>query len=169
MPHTPYLLVKPDAPILHKTHCCGIFEIDYLSKAPTPLDVFKTIVYDLFKGAAGIGTPATDNYAARIVIFSGTVGDMYFTSHDGGRKDNYGQAFADFLTANDLGSVVVTPVVNNWTKNNIQMWAWTPNHKKLWKFLETNNITYLTPFARVEIIEEIEEEDDIIYGEDSED
>ena len=51
------------------------------------------------------------------------------------RNDNYGQAFADYLRANKLGTVTASEPRVSFSKNTIQMWIWHPDYTELWKFL----------------------------------
>lgn len=142
MPHVNYLGDKyPDGPVAHKSHCCGAMEIDCLGKAASPLAALIALGESLFKGSNGSLYLTSPDRAARIVMFTGTVGTKnYLGSHDGKNTSDYGQAFADFIVANNFGEVVSTKSVHNWTANSIKMWAWTPNHDTLWPFLTDHGL-----------------------------
>lgn len=139
MPDSPYVplhnvqvRVEPDPParkkvvtILHATHCCALGEIDNLSASETPKAAFDAILVYLF----GNEKP--------FVIFSGVVkigADKKITSmfHPTPREDNYGQAFADWIVENDLGTVMASPeAVNPSGGNTVRIWTWTVNHTKV--------------------------------------
>lgn len=102
---------------LLSTRCCALGEIDYLSHSNTPEEAFCAIRSNLI-----FGKPA-------MVIFTGVV-ERRVADHASGRKDNYGKAFADYLTKNRLGTVYrgIRPVRNYHTGNKVKVWVWIPNH-----------------------------------------
>lgn len=111
---------------LVETSCCAMKEIDNLSHAKTPEAALAGIRHDLHWDR-----PA-------FVIFTGVV-KRRVADHASGRKDNYGKAFADYLTKNKFGTVYrgVRPVRNHHTDNHVKVWIWVPNYSKLKKVLES--------------------------------
>jgi hypothetical protein len=99
---------------IHTTRCCGIREIDKLGTYSTPERALRAIVrHELFD----VDTP--------LYLFTGVslrrVEDHTYVS----RTDDYGQALADYITANRLGTVVVSPeVLNPHSGNCIKAWIW---------------------------------------------
>lgn len=150
--------VVPTAPVLHKTHCCGIMEIDYLGKAKAPIEALKAIAPSMWLGAS-VDPYDNGRHAPRFITFSGVTNKVFGGAHDGPRKDNYGQALADYIVNNNLGVVTASPEAENWTRNTIKLWVWTPDYKAVWPYFDANGITY-KPEPRVEEEVEIEVEDD---------
>lgn len=111
---------------LVETSCCAMQEINNLSHAKTPEDALAGIRNDLHRDR-----PA-------FVIFTGVV-KRRVADHASNRKDNYGKAFADYLTKNKFGTVYrgVRPVRNHNTDNHVKVWIWVPNYSTLKKVLES--------------------------------
>lgn len=121
---------------LHKTQCCGVAELNNLSSAEGPLDALKDLVEPLKNYLpAGCGIP----HPPVFVIFTGTTKTID-KKHAGGRCDNYGQAFADFLVNNSLRDVVASGERVNLTGNTLRLWVWHPNYSHLWSFLVRHGI-----------------------------
>lgn len=123
MPHIEYKTV-PTKTVVHKTHCCAVLEIDYLSISKTPLEAMKML--SPYIGNAG--TPA-------FLMFTGVVGEREFRcSHDGSKPTDYGPNFANFIVENGLGVVTTTEPRRNWTRNMVQVWIWSVDHTAFSRF-----------------------------------
>lgn len=124
------LLTAP-ATCLVRTKNCGIAEIDYLSMSASPLAALQTLAPAL---RYGITWPYVNGLQKGcyfpFITFTGVV-----TPRDPIRHENYGQAFADYLTEHNLGAVVTLPGRLNWTGNMIQIWVWRPDYDVIWALL----------------------------------
>lgn len=111
------------------TGCCGMIELDNISQAATPKDVINSrVVRD------------TLLYSKQypLVLFSGVV-KRVAADHASSRKDDYGQALANFIAENKLGAVVRSQsAVNPVTQNKIAAWVWTPDHNALFTWYMNN-------------------------------
>jgi hypothetical protein len=131
---------------LQRTKNCGIAEINLLSIMKGPLEALQALrpalesgitwpmnpdgtVYPVAAGSLrkGLGFP--------FLIFTGVIptpGQIL----EGAK--NYGQIFADYITAKDLGGVVtVSAARKNWTWNLIQIWVWEPNYPNIYALLSS--------------------------------
>ncbi len=102
---------------LNKTCCCGVREIDMLSKSVTPFDAMKQIARDII----------TTVEKGPFITFTGTVITPNHC-HGAKRDNNYGQDFADYIEANGLGTVIAIPPQVSWTRNTVGLWVWTVNY-----------------------------------------
>ena len=107
-----------------KTQCCGIFELSNISALPTA----KAVVENASKSIAGwLGEDFSRKPA--FLMFSGVVGDrkkIYEDCFHANRSDNYGQALADYIVANGLGTVSEVPPAQNYNGNMLKVWLWAP-------------------------------------------
>ena len=117
---------------LCSTKCCGVMEINNLSKVKSPLAALKAIAQTLKQG---FDPKNWGQHPPVFVTFTG-VTKRVWADHTSDRADNYGQAFSDFLTKHKLGPVVSSEERVNWTANSIKLWVWHPDYARLWKFLE---------------------------------
>lgn len=118
---------------LYVTHCCAVGEIDDLSKSDTPEAALKTLYPTLLKGLPPLDREYFGPHRLPIIIFTG-VTTRVLADHASGRRDDYGQAFSDYLRDNGLGKVVRTDEVQNWTDNKVRLWAWTVDYEALEKW-----------------------------------
>ena len=108
------------AATIYDTHCCGIKEIDNLGTCDNP-ELAMSDVCRVMPKRSGTQTLAP-RYS--LLTFSGVV-TRRASDHSSNRPDNYGQAFADYITANNLGEVTAGPVTTNRRSgNDICMWIW---------------------------------------------
>jgi hypothetical protein len=112
---------------VYSTRSCAIGELDGISTVNGPEDILKSIAPAIRLGVRDqIGNP----HQVPFLTFSGVV-ERACRDHASGRLDNYGQAFADYILDNQLGSVVASVAGRNWTGNLIQVWVWTVNYDNL--------------------------------------
>ena len=64
------------------------------------------------------------------IIFTGVVERMV-KDHVSDRTDDYGQALADFIITNNLGTVTASEARRNRGINVIRVWVWEPNYEAL--------------------------------------
>lgn len=104
---------------LHETTCCGIDEIDGLSRDPK--DTLLEVCQEKYDNG-GWGDVSRQAY----IIF-----------HDANKNGN-GIAMAKYITKNNLGDIV-SPArsrINPNSRNYIRAWVWSPDEKLLkawWK------------------------------------
>lgn len=116
---------------LHVTRCCGVGEIDMLSKSPTAEEAMIALYPQLMLGVAP--APPREYFGPHrpvIVTFTG-VTERKVADHASGRGDDYGQAFALYLKKHGLGRVIRTGESKSWTGNTIRLWAWTVDYEAL--------------------------------------
>ena len=89
-------------------------------------------LYDYERRSSGGGFKLTSREVGfSLVVFTGVVKRNRGDSSSG-REDNYGEAFADLLTAEKLGVVLPSVAgVNPNTGNTIQAWVWTVDRDAL--------------------------------------
>lgn len=98
------------------TGCCAMREIDNLSHAATVQEAMSTIGSMLM----------AERREVPFVLFSGVTGRVT-GDHASSRKDNYGQAFMDYILANKLGNVLRSSErTNPRTANGVTVWIWEP-------------------------------------------
>lgn len=121
---------------IHGTQCCAVVELANISSVDGPLDILRSVTKDLCSYTPpSCGSP----HPPQFVTFTG-VTKRRTSDHASGRFDNYGQAFADFLVKNGLGSVIVSEERHNFTGNSVKIWVWHPDYDKLQPFLVKNQI-----------------------------
>lgn len=123
---------------LRKTGNCGVAEIYFLSSADDSLHALKSIAPQLKKGI--IWDNREVKHLFPFVTFTGVVHNQYNPEHK-----NYAQAFADFLTENNLGVVTTLPGERNWTGKDIQLWLWRPNYSNIWALLAKESMVWPLP------------------------
>lgn len=130
----------PTTPVLHKSHCCALAEIDYLSLAATPQDAFRALG-PLLWSKRGLVNEASF-YGANFVVFSGAI-----SRHTGPQghsripQTNYAEAFADYITAHKLGVLVVSePKKNPSTDNTVKVWLWSVDPTALFDHLHATGL-----------------------------
>lgn len=119
---------------LHVTRCCGVGEIDNLSKSETPERALIVLYPQLMTGVAP--APPREYFGPHrvpIITFTG-VTKRELRDHVSGRQDDYGQAFAIYIRQNGLGRVIRTDESKSWTGNTIRLWAWTVDYEALEKW-----------------------------------
>jgi hypothetical protein len=107
------------------TSCCGVYELKDISTLADAEAVMKEAIPQMHRRSSGWQErPA-------YITFTGVV-DRVQGDHASYRTDNYAQALADYIKANDLGEVVESiPSKPNWTRNVLKMYVWMPNFEKL--------------------------------------
>ena len=128
-------VVNESLPHLVRVKCCGIAEIHMLSRAGTPLAALQLLEAELRHGITWPPGKTRQNIYFPFLFFTGVVKDPDNSFHR-----NYGQEFADFITANDLGNVVTHPGKVNWTRNVIQMWLWEPKYDNVFALLDKERV-----------------------------
>ena len=112
---------------------CGIRELNNISSLAAPEDVVKTVATQIAEfNDCYVHNPA-------FLLFSGVVGQrrrVYSASLHADRSDNYGQALADYILAEDLGTVSVSQEAINHNGNTLMVWLWAPKWDKLKKIWE---------------------------------
>lgn len=119
---------------LHDTKCCAVGEINNLSHSLGPLGALVDLQESLRKGYVHYFKGKT-NHLKPFIVFTGVV-TRVIPDHASRRLDNYGQAFADYLVSNGLGTVTQTPPQLNWTGNDVVVWVWCPDYDRLFEFYE---------------------------------
>ena len=105
------------------TQSCAIKELHNISVFPDA----ETIV----KHVAKTVTAHNNFYRANpaFLLFSGVTKDRvrkYETWAHEDRSDNYGQALADYILANGLGTVSASQEAVNHNGNTVRVWLWAP-------------------------------------------
>lgn len=121
---------------LNKMMCCGILEVDNLSLSKTPEEAMRLIY---------AGANARLPFRSPFLIFSGIVKmeetreriQWTTTQHPGFRLDDYAKAFADFITKNELGPIVVSGERRNSTGNTLQVYIWEPKWEAITAWVNT--------------------------------
>lgn len=123
----------------YNTHCCAMEEIDKLASFQNDP---KGAMVSFCK--SNLGRPvewkirmSSGDYGRAGALYS----FYFFTAAVYGKKANYGQQFADFITENKLGAIVTTPVMTNMafhTDHGNQVWIWMPDVKALTAWWATN-------------------------------
>ena len=112
---------------------CGIKELSNISSLATPEDVVKATAVKVAEfNDCYVHNPA-------FLLFSGVVSQRkrVYSSHlHADRSDNYGQALADYILAEDLGTVSVSQAAINHNGNTLRVWLWAPKWEKLKKMWE---------------------------------
>lgn len=115
---------------LHKTHCCAVLEMDNLSSVAGAFNAMKQLVPLLKAGYAHHGRAILVPF----VIFTG-VTERQNADHASNRPDNYGQALADFIELNKLGSIMKSnDGLNLITYNKVAIWIWQPDYLNIWEW-----------------------------------
>jgi hypothetical protein len=110
---------------LRTTGCCGMLEMEDISRKGTPAEVIDGML-------EAIQENTNDFSTKRPFITFTTVVDRYTGDHASWRRDDYGQALADYIEAEGLGEVFRDcPVRNNYTGNAIKIWIWMPDYRAL--------------------------------------
>ena len=134
------------------TRCCGLFELSNISALPDA----ETVVKQVATNMAGPTNGYRSNPA--FLMFTGVVGKrqrVYETYSHADRDDDYGQALADYITANDLGNVDASTLSQNYNGNMLRVWLWAPNWEALSKIWDgsrpsslsvTPSVTLTSPF-----------------------
>ena len=115
------------------TQCCGIYELVDISGLGSPEEVIKE--------ASLLMAIRTDCYSSNpaFLMFSGVIGTrkrVYHTMYHADRNDDYGQALADYITEQKLGTVTGTEPARNHSGNMIRVWLWAPQWealKEIWE------------------------------------
>lgn len=105
--------------------CCGVAELHNISSVRDAAEVV-----DLVAAAVARGALSQKSY----IFFTGVVGDrvrIYAEHHHADRSDDYGQALADYIVSEDLGTVTAVPPSVNHSGNTLQMWIWAPRWDRL--------------------------------------
>lgn len=105
--------------MLRSTQCCGLREIEQLS-GRTPKKSMKLVCNDLINGFDGRTSGA-------FILFTGI------------KRSKYGEKFQEFIEQNELGEVIVTKEKKNPNSgNNLKVWVWAIEPKKLKKWYLKN-------------------------------
>ncbi|MCA1841296.1 MAG: hypothetical protein LC723_13400 [Actinobacteria bacterium] len=114
------------------TGCCGMKEIDNLSLVATAQGALREVAPRLYA------------LKPAFVLFSG-VTKRFTSDHASSRVDNYGQAFADFITKNNLGPVLATAETKNPNSHNhITVWIWQMDRSALHTWMRQNGYNEVT-------------------------
>ena len=116
---------------------CAIKELSNISSLPTPAEVVKATAANM----AEFNDLYTHNPA--FLLFSGVVKPrktVYSTYLHANRSDDYGQALADYILAEDLGTVSVSQAAINHNGNTLRVWLWAPKWEKLKKIWEAAQV-----------------------------
>ena len=105
------------------TSCCGILELADISRLPGPEAIVKE--------TARLLAERTDFFSScpAFIMFSGVVGKRkreYGEHYHANRGDDYGQALADYIRAQDLGVINETKPAKNYSGNMLRIWVWAP-------------------------------------------
>lgn len=109
---------------LGATQSCGILELSDISRLPTPAAVVERVAID----AAGELNGGYGRCPA-FIYFSGVVGNRnraYAERFHANRVNDYGQDLADYISANDLGTVTASHEAVNYSGNTLRVWIWSP-------------------------------------------
>jgi hypothetical protein len=117
---------------LFVTKCCGMLEINDLSTAKDPAAALQIIGPMLINGNRSV-------YGKKVpfVTFTGVIRRVT-PDHASCRDDDYGQAFMDYITGNNLGVVTQSPEGRNWTGNRLRVWIWQPDYDRLQSWVAYN-------------------------------
>lgn len=111
------------------TGCCGVLELVDISTASGPAEVIDFVA----KNHVHFKTMAEGRFRP-YATFTGVI-QRHARDHvdgTGKRPDDYGTALADYITLNNLGTVIdAVPPQINWTGNHIKLWVWIPDHAAL--------------------------------------
>lgn len=105
--------------------CCGLLELNNISALPGPKEIVDTFVEKYLPN---------DGTGRAFVVFSGVVGArqrVYPDYNHADRSDDYGQALADYLTTEGLGTVTASSISRNYNGNPLRIWVWAPDWNKL--------------------------------------
>lgn len=126
-----------------RTKNCGIAEIHLLSYATSPLHALRLLEPPLkygitwpYERSPSGEEPVRKNVLFPFVTFTGVVEWAGYKKVTGKEFDNYGQKFADYIAANNLGTIATLPGRVNWTGKTIQIWVWAPDYDKLFAHLD---------------------------------
>lgn len=104
------------------TQSCGVLELSNISAHQTPADVVRATVKHWLN---------YDGSQRAFITFNGVVAPRqlkYDERFHADRDDNYGQALADYITSNGLGTVTASQTaVNQRSGNTMQIWIWAPD------------------------------------------
>ena len=104
---------------VRSTGCCGLLELVDISTEQDSTDVLVGFCQD----------PSFYSFRP-FIIFTGVVERMV-KDHVSDRTDDYGQALADFIITNNLGTVTASEARRNRGINVIRVWVWEPNYEAL--------------------------------------
>ena len=137
---------------LARMQCCGIAEINGLSIHNDPLKSLQHLEKFL---RIGVTWPLTVDHSGEkkgmpfpFITFTGafkTITPPVYL---------YAQRFAEFITENDLGTLVTAPEKLNWTGNLIQIWVWAPNYPNIYALLAKHPLPVVRDPALVQTVGE---------------
>ena len=119
---------------ISRTQCCGVWELADISALPNSKAVVAQILSSINEMSYG-----WQESLPAFLTFSGVVGDrlkIYSSHYHANRGDNYGQALADYIAANDLGEVTASSLGTNYNGNTLRIWVWAPRWdalRQLWQ------------------------------------
>lgn len=116
------------------TQCCGIFELADISKLQTPEEMVRETARLMAVHTGQLWGTGEFSKCPSFLMFSGVVAPrkkIYEEHYHADRSDNYGQALADYITANGLGTVSASQPAKNHSGNMLQVWLWAPNWTKM--------------------------------------
>ena len=125
------------------TQSCAIKELHNISVFPDA----ETIV----KNVAKVVTTHNSFYLSNpaFLLFSGVVKDRvrrYETWAHEDRSDNYGRALADYIIANNLGTISASQEAVNHNGNTVRVWLWAPGAEG-WAALKSIYDTQVAPHS----------------------
>jgi len=116
--------------------CCAVREIHLLSSEPSPESAMRTLrpyfetTGNINVGYAGNGRKG---YHKPFLIFTEAEYDYYVPPE----RRNYGQNLADFIKANNLGTVQKSGARRNWTANMVNVYVWTIKPRNIRKYYKS--------------------------------
>lgn len=126
-------------PELRTTSCCGMGEIRDLSEADSPKVALQQLAY-----------PILSRHNVFIVFTAVVKRARADHSSGGSRNDDYGTAFADYITKEKLGKVYQSGRrVNGKTGNTICVWTWETNRKAIAVWARENHAQKPSPFSGI--------------------
>ena len=113
----------------YTTHCCALDEIDNLGLVRTAEEAVRNVANHYWPHARhGLGEPPS------MLLFTGVTQRVRQDHTLSARTDDYGQAFADFIEENGLGTVSASDGVRNpKTGNTVKAWTWCVNWAKVYE------------------------------------
>ena len=104
--------------------CCGIREMSNISMLPDAISIVRETARQMYN--------LTNEWMAcpAFLLFTGVVQNrkrIYHTNFHADRSDNYALELADYIKANNLGTVSVSQEGTNHSGNVLQVFVWAPD------------------------------------------
>ena len=116
------------------TSCCGLIELHEISFHKTAYEVLRDV------GPKMLSFGMVEVKDRQVLNFGRLRPFVLFTGVTGYHKNppntyQYGDNFANFIRANNLGELIETPEGRNWTNNMVKVWVWKPDYPNLMQWL----------------------------------